>query len=359
MRFVFALAVLFCLFFVSNASTSPLVDASNVDHEFELVNAFKSFQAKFDKKYASVEEEGIRYQYFVENMARAKSLTAKSKGKTTFGINQFSDLHHEEFKRLYNKFTPAFGAKAAARKSLPVHQPSLRVGDVPAAWDWRQHGAVTPVKDQGQCGSCWAFSATEEVESAWLRAGQEQLILAPQQTVDCDTGDNGCGGGDTISAYAYMETAGLETEAAYPYVSGNSGSAGTCAYNKNAVKVHIANYSYATPGCNDACSNQDEQLLQTNLYEVAPVSVCVDASVWQSYTGGVLDSSSGCQNAYSALDHCVQLVGYGLDPVTKEKYWLVRNSWNTSWGENGYIRLKFGENTCGIADEATLVQIQL
>ncbi len=111
--------------------------------------------------------------------------------------------------------------------------------------------------------------------------------------------------------------------------------------------VHVANYTYATPGCTDSCTNQDELTLQANLYEVAPVSICVDASEWQSYTGGILDSSSGCQSAYSALDHCVQLVGYGVDAVSKEKYWLVRNSWNTNWGENGYIRLKFGENTCG------------
>jgi len=218
---------------------------------------------------------------------------------------------------------------------------------------------VTAVKDQGQCGSCWAFSATEAVESAYILAGNTAVALSPQQTVDCDNkgSDQGCNGGDTVTAYAYMETVGIEAEANYPYVSGGTGAAGTCAFNASEVVAKISGFVYATPGCTDACPSQNEDLLAQNLYSTGPVSICVDASTWQTYVSGVLTAASGCQSAYTALDHCVELVGYGTDSSSGQKFWSVRNSWNTSWGEQGYIRLLYGANTCGVADEATQVTI--
>ena len=114
---------------------------------------------------------------------------------------------------------------------------------------------------------------------------------------------------------------------------------------------------FSTPGCDDECTKQNEDLLATNLYNKGPVSICVDASTWQSYQSGILTSASGCASAYDSLDHCVQLVGYGVESVSGKKFWSVRNSWNTNWGESGYIRLAYGANTCGVADEATQVTI--
>ena len=122
---------------------------------------------------------------------------------------------------------------------------------LPTSYDWRHPDngrpvGVTPVKDQGQCGSCWAFSATEAVESAWILSGKPAAVLAPEQTVDCDTTDGGCNGGDTVTAFAYMKTVGVMSEASYPYTAGDSGSAGTCQYSASKVIAKIQGFTYAS-----------------------------------------------------------------------------------------------------------------
>jgi len=209
----------------------------------------------------------------------------------------------------------------------------------PPLFDWRNYvpHPITPVKVQGQCGSCWAFSATEEIESAWILSGHNLTLLSEQQIVDCDKSDAGCNGGDTPTAYQYVISAGgLETEAAYPYTAKD----GKCSATAPKVAT-ITGFKYAT-------SKKNETQLLNALATIAPISICVDAASWDSYAGGVLTKCG------SKLDHCVQLVGYGTDSASGLDYWEVRNSWGTSWGENGYIKLKRGSNICGIADEATI-----
>jgi len=266
-----------------------------------------------------------------------------------------------EFKQQYLTFRPAVGDAALLRQGVPTtHAPN---SSIPASYDWRKPDnnrpvGVTAVKDQGQCGSCWAFSATEALESATILAGKKSVPLSPEQTVDCDTTDGGCNGGDTVTAYAYMKQAGgVVGESSYPYTAGVTGAASTCAFKKADVKASLKGFTYATPTCSDECKTQDEALLAANLYHNGPVSICVDASPWQLYLGGVLTSDSGCGSAYTSLDHCVQLVGYGVDATSGQKYWSVRNSWAAIWGEAGYIRLAYGANTCGVADEATQVTV--
>jgi len=211
----------------------------------------------------------------------------------------------------------------------------------------------TAIKDQGQCGSCWAFSATEEIESMWYMAGNAIPTLAPQQIVDCDTVDQGCNGGNTETAYAYVTQAGgLDTEASYPYTSGDSGSAGNCQVVTSSFAAKVNNYTYAIPPCDDSCDHQDENALRQQLTTVGPLSICVDAAPWQDYSGGIMTGDE-CPHDVGSLDHCVQLVGYDWP----NKYWTVRNSWATSWGENGYIRLSTGENTCGVGDDVTIATV--
>jgi len=348
------------------APTVDIVDASNVDAMFGLsaedamTSQFAEFKLQYGRVYESDAHEAHRFVIFKANMVRAAELQ-KLNPEATFGVNAFSDIHPVEFKKQYLNFNPAVGDAAVIREAASTRHASRKeMAAQPAAYDWRNPDqgrpvAVTAVKDQGQCGSCWAFSATEEVESAWILAGNTAVALAPEQTVDCDTVDQGCNGGDTVSAYAYMEGVGIEAEATYPYTAGNTGTASTCAYNASAVVAKISGFTYATPNCNDTCTHQDEKTLAANLYSQGPVSICVDASTWQTYTSGILTPASGCQSAYTALDHCVQLVGYGSDAGTD--FWSVRNSWNTNWGEAGYIRISRGVNACGVADEATLVQL--
>jgi C1A family cysteine protease len=338
------------------------IDSSNIEQAFAEMavhEQWNSFKSTYGKVYESPAHEAHRFTLFKQNLQIAAELHKKNP-EATFGVNEFTDLHALEFKTQYLNYRPAVGDAALRRMNVPVTK-SLKQSTVPASYDWRHPDqnrpvAVTAVKDQGQCGSCWAFSATEEVESAWILAGHQAVALSPEQTVDCDQVDQGCNGGDTVTAYAYMEGAGVQSEASYPYQAGNSGSAGNCNYDASKVVAKVTGFTYATPSCSDSCSNQNEGLLKQNLYNVAPASICVDASTWQTYTSGILTSASGCQSAYDALDHCVQLVGYGTDP-SGTPFWSVRNSWATSWGEAGYIRLKYGENTCGVADEATFVQV--
>lgn len=139
-----------------------------------------------------------------------------------------------------------------------------------------------------------------------------------------------------------------------PLQAGGSGVASTCAFDKSKIAVPYASFAYATPGCFDTCNAQNEDTLKDSLWKAGPVSICVQADQWLSYTGGILDgSATGCPHAYAQLNHCVQLVGFGNDGGTP--FWTVRNSWGTQWGEQGFIRLRFGVNTCGMADEAIQV----
>jgi len=227
----------------------------------------------------------------------------------------------------------------------------------PEKLDWTEtSGAVSAVKDQGQCGSCWAFSATEGIESGvFMTDGTAPPPLSPQQITSCDTIDGGCNGGDLPSAFDYVESAGgLDTEADYPYTS-STGRTGSCKSHQNVVKV--TDYKYAVPPCQGgSCSSQDEDGLKAALNSYGPLSVCVNAENFNSYYGGVVRSGS-CSGAYNKLDHCVQLVGY--DTTASTPYWKVKNSWAADWGEAGFIRLPMGENACGIADEAMYVTATL
>jgi len=302
---------------------------------YEL-SQFQRFVNKYNKVYAAGEFEQ-RFSNFKASLVRIAEKNAKSRN-ATYGINQFSDMSTEEFRTtilMKNPITPE--RKSADQVLTPKNV------EVPASLDWRQHGAVTPVKNQEQCGSCWAFSTTENVESMWILAGKgsnSSVDFAPQQIVDCDTVDEGCDGGNPPTAYAYLIGAGgIESESSYPYTAED----GTCKFKKSEVVGKISSWKYAT-------TEGDETTLQNNLISWGPLSICVDAEYWQDYTSGVLTWE---ECAYiNELDHCVQLVGYNAED-SSNPYWIVRNSWGTSWGVEGYIWLQMWEDTCGLTYEAS------
>jgi C1A family cysteine protease len=308
--------------------------------EADLALSFKSWAAQHGKTYGW-EEEPIRFENFKASVIRINTMNAYSalRGNgATFGLNKFSDLSREEFaeKVLMTPFRPT--AKDNKQQNLLIP----RTASVPSTFDWRDHEVVTAVKDQGQCGSCWAFSVTENVESVWMinkkitNATMEPL--APQQIVDCDDSDAGCSGGNPPTAYEYIQSAGgLDDEKDYPYTAQD----GTCAFKSDKIVAQISGYQYATDG--------DEDTMSANLVSWAPLSICVDARYWQDYTGGILTEWQ-CDWIVE-LDHCVQAVGF--DTSASTPFWIVRNSWGTDWGENGYIRLQYGTNTCGLTEEAT------
>jgi len=296
---------------------------------------FEAWKLKYAKVYAADEEE-TRYQNFLASIKIVAHLNER-KGGATFGLTKFADMTRSEWKAAYLLPTPI--------TPTPHTVPSSTSGTAPQTVDWRTKGVVTRVKNQEQCGSCWAFSATETIESAWMMAKNIQNTtfkpLGPQQIVDCDDSDDGCNGGNPPTAYQYViTTGGQETEAAYPY----TGQDGTCKFQKSKVEATISDWKYA-------CSEEDETTLKENVATKGPLSICVDAANWQYYQGGVM---TGWQCAWiNLLDHCVQAVGYDMTASTP--YWLVRNSWSTDWGEQGYIRLQYGDNTCGLTNEATYV----
>ena len=252
-------------------------------------------------------------------------------------------------------FTPLFHRSA----DLPVLSiTDAMVAASPDALDWSTKGAVTPVKDQGHCSSCWAYSTAESIESATFMQTGKLPSLSEQQLISCDTTDQGCRGGDPPLAYKWVETHGLATQASYPDSSANTSTPGACESKpKSAVKV--SSWAYAVPPCTEgSCTSQNEAGLKAALAAHGPLSVCVnaeesdpqpDSADWFGYKSGVLQGT--CKGSARELDHCVQLVGYN----SSAKWWKVRNSWGGKWGMGGYILLPMGVNSCGIADEATVV----
>jgi len=294
---------------------------------------FIAFQHKYGKIYASSEEFNMRLAIFKNNIARAAKLQAHSTN-AKYGVTKFMDMTPDEFKNIVlMKKT----VKPSQKNQWFGHTPLIPEG---TTFDWRNHSpaVVTPVYNQAQCGSCWAFSITENIESQWALAGNQLTSLSMQQVVSCDTNDDGCGGGDPPTAYEYVIGAGgLESYADYPYTSEN-GNTGSCQFNAADIVAHIS--SYTTIG--------SEQQAQSYLTSNGPLSVCVDAESWQYYNGGIITTSDDCG---TSLDHCVMITGYGTQDGVS--YWWVRNSWGTDWGQSGYLQVQSMQDVCGIAQEIT------
>jgi len=266
----------------------------------------------------------------------------KEAGDTIYGVTKFSDLSESEFKQFLN-FRAGTSVQKYNSKKRMADLSSFNVAANPATYDWRDHGAVTPVKNQGQCGSCWAFSAVEASESAWFLANHTLIELSPQQVVSCDDVDQGCNGGDTPTAYQYIiKAGGLELNSIYPYKSGNSGENGPCDFKKADIVASISSWKYVTKA-----PQSNETAMLTAVANIAPLSICVDASTWQNYAGGIIRANCG-----RALDHCVMITGYNTSADSVD-YWIVRNSWGTDWGIAGYLYVERGHDLCGIADEVT------
>lgn len=274
---------------------------------------FQVFMRDYQKSYATHEEYQRRLEIFTHNLATIERLNQKEKN-AAFGVNKFTDMSAAEFKD-----TILMKNTIPRNKPRPAPLVPLKPVDLPTQFDWRDKKAVTPVKDQGACGSCWAFSATEAIESQWFLAGHTLVDLSPQQIVDCDKGrgDEGCNGGDTPTAYEYViDAGGMETEASYPY----QGEDDSCAFASSKVIAKISNWTYAVP-------SGDENGMKQALYQHGPLSICVDATSWQFYFGGVLNAL--CGSSVDDLDHCVMLTGYQDDYTTwydeTVAIWKIRN----------------------------------
>lgn len=313
---------------------------------------FEDFKSEFNRNYPDAEEEARRGEIF---QARLQHILAHNADKTKTwkeGVNQFTDLTQEEFRKNFLGLKGVHRAKAErAKNPFWKSQPfslykGVNVSDfLGVNIDWRTKGVVTPPKNQGACGSCWTFATAETIESynALATNPKQLLTLSEQQILDCTPnpdqcgGTGGCGGGTVELAVARIVVmGGLSTESSYPYVSGD-GENFPCDSKKFKPAVKVKNYI-------DLPSNALAPVL-AHVATEGPLAISVDASTWSGYSSGVFD---GCNNQNPDLDHAVQLVGYGTDPQYGD-YWLVRNSWGQSYGEQGYIRLKrFTNPPCGV-----------
>lgn len=308
---------------------------------------FHAFKATFGKQYGSIAEEQQRFKIFQQNLQTAAALDAQDE-HATYGVTQFMDLSPEEFRGMYLNKNPTFDN--VERHAKPV-EPIVSSSTPPSTFDWRSHSpsVVTPVYNQEQCGSCWAFSATETIESAWALAGNTLTKFSMQQIVSCDRTSYGCNGGEPYSAYEYIISAGgIESYDSYPYRSGD-GVTGSCQFNKADIVAKISNWAWVSRS-DAATPKGDESAMMSGSYTYGPLSICVDASTWQYYTGGIITSGCG-----TSLDHCVQLVGWNT--ANGVDYWTVRNSWGVTWGNAGYVYVERNKDMCGIANEVTRVII--
>lgn len=317
-------------------TVTPVATAPSVGKETSDLAEFAAFVLKYNKTYANADERGRRFAYFLLSRQRAVDMNARH-NSNAFGVTPFSDLSHAEFTNRYLTYTPHTPITedlVTLRSKEWAAADTAAVTTLPAAWDWRDQHVITNVNNQGQCGACWAFSAVETIESAFLLANpayrpliiSQQWGLSVQEMVDCtnDIVVGGCNGGWADLAYEFVKSNGITDNSQYSWHSGDDGQPGACAailYNKT---TFVSNFTYATPPCLLDCNKQNMHALQTAVALNAPVSICLDADSFDSYTQGILPASS-CQSAFSNMNHCIQLVGYNTtaaDP--SQHYWIAR-----------------------------------
>jgi len=308
-------------------------------HSSSLSLEFSKWAHTHNKNYPSFEEQKFREKIFEENSRKIRMWNEeKTYGGATFEINKFSDLTSAEFKAMYaNCF------KSSRNHKNPEIISKRDTSDIPASIDWRTKGAVTHVKDQGQCGSCWSFGATGTLEGAHFISTKKLVELSEQNLVDCSQAEynDGCDGGRVDWAIQYViDNKGIDTEQSYPYTAQD----GTCQYNPS-------NNAATATGWNQTAQG-DENDLARAVANIGPIGVAISVDdAFANYQSGVFIDNN-CPNSPDQLDHAVLVVGYGTDP-TQGDYWIVKNSWGASWGDHGYIKMGRNQNNmCGIATDA-------
>ena len=304
----------------------------NVEMDTMLHNQFQKFIKKYNKKYSSVNEYLARFEVFKMNVMNLYKESQKYKT----GITKFSDLTQQEFAKIYLNLN--YDAMAVANFN-PAH-PSFS-NAAPDSFDWRDKGLVTPVRDQGMCGSCWAFSTVANLEGLYYKLKGVAVDLSEQILVDCDTYDSACNGGLMEYAFQWIKENGMETEEDYPY----TGYKGSCKADPSKyIDMKVTGWK-KLGSSTSTWSPVDEEEIKEFLYETGPLAIALNANPLQTYSGGILDKTSS-QCPVSGINHAVTLVGYGAESGVD--YWIVKNSWGANWGENGYFRIRRGTGCCGV-----------
>jgi len=299
----------------------------------DLYDLFNTWKAQNEKVYSSEAEDAERFAVFVANYDFINEYNAQNTG-TILGLTPFADMTNEEFAA--SRYCIDGDMAILNHNSQPA-APFDENAEIPASVDWRQKGAITPIKNQGQCGGCWSFAAAAGLESLWFLQGHTLESFSEQQLIDCDSTCMGCNGCDNLyNALEYTSKDGIETLAQYPF----TGSNGKCQYNSGDVVFKNTGYT-------NVQANNANALMTAIAQQPTLVGIEADQNVFQLYTGGVIQSGCG-----ASLDHAVTAVGYGS--YNGINSFIVKNSWGTTWGVQGYVYISTnaeangGAGVCGI-----------
>jgi C1A family cysteine protease len=306
---------------------------------------FTLFQNKYNKNY-SVDEVFSRFIIYKSNNEVIERHNNDASNTFKMAINKFSDLTPSEFKEMYVGKMYRSNDFGCISMGLDM-EPQTDID----TFDWRTYNVVNPVRNQGQCGSCWAFATTANAESVWAIHTGHLYDLSEQYLVDCATGigyfNMGCDGGNMDSAFKYMINNKQCNESAYPYTSGVTESKGKC---------HSCNEFTTFSSCYDVMSSNQVALKLAVMQNPVVIGIEADTYYFQSYSSGILTS----ELCGTTIDHAVEIVGFGVDNGVK--YWSVRNSWGDDWGEDGYFRILRTDSTddagiCGLALEPSFISV--
>jgi len=311
--------------------------------DFAVWSLFTGFIGRYSRDYKDKRTVLRRFRVYKRNTRAAKVWQRSEEGTAVYGETQFMDLTADEFRKTYLPFQWREPARPARTLTEP-EQRALNATRVPEAFDWRAKGVVTPVKNQDQCGSCWAFSVTGNIEGQWALKTGKLVALSEQELLDCDKVDYACEGGLPLNAYQeIIRLGGLESEEEYPYEETKEPA---CKLVVGDVAAFI-NGSVQLP--------KDEAQMAAYLVEHGPISIGVNANPLQFYHHGISHPwKIFC--APELLNHGVLIVGLGAE--AGKPFWIVKNSWGAHWGESGYYRLYRGKNVCGVSEMATTALIK-
>uniref|UniRef100_UPI00398F0E7A digestive cysteine proteinase 2-like isoform X2 n=1 Tax=Pristiophorus japonicus TaxID=55135 RepID=UPI00398F0E7A len=323
---------------------NPIQDLVTTDKEDRAHHLFQHYKKKFKRDYDNDDEEHeFRRKTFTQNMRYIHSM---NRADLTYKmeVNHLADRTVDETAAMRGRLK-----RTLASNGQPFPAERYMAVVVPPRMDWRLYGAVTPVKDQAVCGSCWSFGATGVLEGALFLKTGYLIPLSQQMLVDCTWGfgNYACNGGLEWKTFEWiMKHGGIADAESYGSYMGENGF---CHYNQSTLRAKLKSYTNVTSG--------DSEALKMAIFKNGPVAVGIDAAhkSFQFYSSGVYNEPK-CGNKLTDLDHAVLAVGYGI--LDGQSYWLIKNSWSTYWGNNGYVLMSMKDNNCGVATDATYVTLE-